>query len=246
MGFAPNNVILCDTKGVVYQGRTEGMNQWKSAHAVETAARTLADAMEGADAVFGLSVKGALHARDGALDGAESDHLRHGQSRSRDHAGGGGGDPRRRHHGDGPLRLSEPGQQRARLPLHLPRRARRARDDHQHGDEDRRRAGAGRARARGRAGRGRRRLSGLAPALRARLHHPGAVRSAPDRDRAAGRGAGRDGYRRRAPADRRHARPTRRSSRRGAIPSPARSTASSSACAVIRSAWSSPKARRSR
>lgn len=60
MGFAPQNVTLCDTKGVIYKGRTEGMNQWKSAHAVETKARSLADAMEGADVVFGLSVKGAL------------------------------------------------------------------------------------------------------------------------------------------------------------------------------------------
>ncbi|EDQ35607.1 Malic enzyme [Hoeflea phototrophica DFL-43] len=60
MGFAPENVTLCDTKGVIYKGRTEGMNQWKSAHAVETEARSLADAMEGADVVFGLSVKGAL------------------------------------------------------------------------------------------------------------------------------------------------------------------------------------------
>lgn len=60
MGFAPNNVVLCDTKGVVYRGRTEGMNQWKSAHAVETKARSLAEAMDGADAVFGLSVKGAF------------------------------------------------------------------------------------------------------------------------------------------------------------------------------------------
>ncbi|PWK70525.1 NADP-dependent malic enzyme [Aminobacter sp. AP02] len=60
MGFTPDNVILCDTKGVVYQGRTEGMNQWKSAHAVKTEARTLADAMDGADIVFGLSAKGAL------------------------------------------------------------------------------------------------------------------------------------------------------------------------------------------
>jgi malate dehydrogenase (oxaloacetate-decarboxylating)(NADP+) len=60
MGFAPENVILCDTKGVVYRGRTEGMNQWKSAHAVETKARTLADAMDGADIVFGLSAKGAF------------------------------------------------------------------------------------------------------------------------------------------------------------------------------------------
>src|SRR5215210_6869062 len=60
IGFAPNHVILCDTKGVVYRGRTEGMNQWKSAHAAETSARTLADAMEGADIAFGLSVKGAF------------------------------------------------------------------------------------------------------------------------------------------------------------------------------------------
>ncbi|MCO6391606.1 NADP-dependent malic enzyme [Aliihoeflea aestuarii] len=60
LGFAPHNVILCDTKGVVYQGREEGMNQWKSAHAAPTKARTLADALEGADVFFGLSAKGAL------------------------------------------------------------------------------------------------------------------------------------------------------------------------------------------
>src|SRR5580698_932278 len=60
MGLRPEHVILCDTKGVVYQGRTEGMNQWKSAHAATTKARTLMEAMDGADVVFGLSVKGAL------------------------------------------------------------------------------------------------------------------------------------------------------------------------------------------
>ncbi|NNM74282.1 NADP-dependent malic enzyme [Enterovirga aerilata] len=60
LGLRPENVLLCDTKGVVYAGRTDGMNQWKSAHAVETSKRTLADAMDGADAVFGLSVKGAF------------------------------------------------------------------------------------------------------------------------------------------------------------------------------------------
>ena len=60
MGVRPEHVILCDTKGVVYQGRREGMNQWKSAHAVGTKARTLADAVEGADVFFGLSIKGAL------------------------------------------------------------------------------------------------------------------------------------------------------------------------------------------
>ncbi len=60
MGVPPQNVILADSKGVVYKGRSEGMNQWKSAHAVETKARTLAEAMEGADVFFGLSAAGAL------------------------------------------------------------------------------------------------------------------------------------------------------------------------------------------
>jgi malate dehydrogenase (oxaloacetate-decarboxylating)(NADP+) len=60
MGMPSENVILCDTKGVVYKGRTEGMNQWKSAHAVETPARALAEALVGADIFYGLSVKGAL------------------------------------------------------------------------------------------------------------------------------------------------------------------------------------------
>ena len=60
MGMPHNNAILCDTKGVIYQGRTEGMNQWKSAHAVKTKARSLAEAMVGADVFFGLSAKGAV------------------------------------------------------------------------------------------------------------------------------------------------------------------------------------------
>ena len=60
MGVRADNCIAVDNTGVIYRGRTAGMNQWKSAHAVETDARTLADAMKGADVFFGLSVKGAL------------------------------------------------------------------------------------------------------------------------------------------------------------------------------------------
>src|SRR5450755_2723368 len=60
MGVPHDNVILCDTKGVLYKGRTDGMNQWKSAHAIETKLRTLEQAMEGADVFYGLSVKGAV------------------------------------------------------------------------------------------------------------------------------------------------------------------------------------------
>ncbi len=60
IGFTPQNVVLCDTKGVIYRGRQQGMNQWKSAHAVETKARSLAEALAGADVFFGLSAKGAV------------------------------------------------------------------------------------------------------------------------------------------------------------------------------------------
>jgi len=60
MGMRSEHIVLCDTKGVIYQGRTEGMNQWKSAHAANTRARTLTQALEGADVCFGLSVKGAV------------------------------------------------------------------------------------------------------------------------------------------------------------------------------------------
>ncbi|HWX50132.1 MAG TPA: NADP-dependent malic enzyme [Roseomonas sp.] len=62
MGMRPENIMMCDTKGVLYRGREAGMNQWKSAHAVATDRRTLAEAMEGADAFFGLSAKGAVTA----------------------------------------------------------------------------------------------------------------------------------------------------------------------------------------
>ena len=62
MGAKHDNCIMCDTKGVIWQGRTEGMNQWKSAHAARTEARTLDDAMKGADVFLGVSAKGAVTA----------------------------------------------------------------------------------------------------------------------------------------------------------------------------------------
>ncbi len=60
MGLPHENAILCDTTGVIYRGREKGMNQWKSAHAVDTKARTLAEAVAGSDVFFGLSAAGAL------------------------------------------------------------------------------------------------------------------------------------------------------------------------------------------
>lgn len=60
MGATNENVILCDRSGVIYKGRKEGMNQWKSKHAVNTDARTLSDAMCNCDVFLGLSAKGAV------------------------------------------------------------------------------------------------------------------------------------------------------------------------------------------
>ena len=60
MGVSHENVLMCDRSGVIYQGRTEKMDQWKSAHAVPTDRRTLAEAMEGADVFLGLSAAGAV------------------------------------------------------------------------------------------------------------------------------------------------------------------------------------------
>jgi malate dehydrogenase (oxaloacetate-decarboxylating)(NADP+) len=59
MGVPHDNVILCDRKGVIYQGR-EGLDQWKSAHAAKTETRTLEEALKGADVFLGLSAAGAL------------------------------------------------------------------------------------------------------------------------------------------------------------------------------------------
>jgi malate dehydrogenase (oxaloacetate-decarboxylating)(NADP+) len=60
MGVPHDNVIMCDRSGVIYQGRTDQMDQWKSAHAAKTEARTLTEALVGADIFLGLSAKDAL------------------------------------------------------------------------------------------------------------------------------------------------------------------------------------------
>jgi len=59
-GVPNENVTMLDRKGVIYRGRTEGMDQWKSTHAIDTKHRTLEEAINGADVFLGLSAKGAL------------------------------------------------------------------------------------------------------------------------------------------------------------------------------------------
>ena len=60
LGVKPNNMIMCDTKGVIYKGRVEGMNPYKALFAADTPFRTLEEAANGADVLFGLSAKGAF------------------------------------------------------------------------------------------------------------------------------------------------------------------------------------------
>jgi len=62
MGIRHENVTICDLDGVLYRGREKGMDQWKSAHAIDTPARTLEEALVGADVFLGLSAAGALPA----------------------------------------------------------------------------------------------------------------------------------------------------------------------------------------
>ena len=145
LGVKKENVILVDTKGVVYKGRTEGMNEYKAEFAADTKARTLEEALEGADVFLGCSVKGLSDPGHGPVDGQGPHRLRARQPGSGDQLPGRQGGPRRRHHGHRALRLPEPGEQRPRLPLHLPRRPRRARHGHHRGDEDGGGPGAGRS-----------------------------------------------------------------------------------------------------
>jgi malate dehydrogenase (oxaloacetate-decarboxylating)(NADP+) len=60
VGARKSNMIMCDTKGIIFKGRTEGMNKYKEEFAVETKKRTLADAIEDSDLFIGVSVKGAV------------------------------------------------------------------------------------------------------------------------------------------------------------------------------------------
>ena len=117
-----------------------------------------------------------VHAGDGQVDGGGPDRVRHGQPRSGDPARGCARRARRRDHGHRAIGLSEPGQQRARVPVHLPRRARRPRLQHQRRDVPGRHVRPGRA-GQGRRARVRRGgVRGQAPALRAGVPDPDAVR----------------------------------------------------------------------
>ncbi len=144
----------------------------------------------------GLLGQGHGDPGDGPVDGPRPDRLRAGQPGPGDQLPGGGGRAVGRDHGHRPLRLPQPGQQRPRLPLHLPRRARRAGHRHHRGDEDGGRPGPGGAGPGGRAGVGLPRLRRREVPLRPRVHHPQAARPAGAALGGAGGGQGGHGRRR--------------------------------------------------
>ena len=130
------NILMCDSRGVIYAGREEGMNEFKVQYAAPTHARTLGRRPAGRRRIH-RPVRTRLRQQgDGAQHGARPHHLRHGQSGPGDHLGSRPGRAQRRHLRHRPQRLPQPGEQRAGLPLHLPRCAGCSRPRHQHGNED--------------------------------------------------------------------------------------------------------------
>ena len=202
LGAKRENIWVTDIKGVVHEGRNELMDRWKSVYAQDTDARTLADVIAECRRVPRPLGRRRSETRAARPDGAApADHGAR-QSLSGDHAGRGRGRAARRDDLHRPLGLSEPGQQRPVLSLHLPRRARCRRDHDQRGDEGRRREGHRRSCARSALRGGGARLWRRGASLRREVPDPEPVRSAPDPAHRAGGGEGRDGFRRRHEAAR--------------------------------------------
>ena len=88
LGVQRENILIVDTDGVIYKGRDRKHEPVQGAvRGRHRSARTLAEAMRGADVFVGLSAGGQLTRGDGAQHGAEPDHLRAGEPGSGDHVG---------------------------------------------------------------------------------------------------------------------------------------------------------------
>jgi malate dehydrogenase (oxaloacetate-decarboxylating)(NADP+) len=214
LGVRKENLIMLDTKGVIYKGRKEGMNPYKERFAADTEARTLAEAIRGADVFLGLSVADVL-TPEMVKSMAERPII----------FALANPDPEIRYElakevrpdaivATGRSDYPKPGQQRAGLPLHLPRGPGRAGAGDQRRDEAGRGPGPGRPGPRGRAGQRAEGLRAGDAALRAGLHHPQAAGPAGD---ALGGAGGRPG----GHGDRRGADPHRHRGIPGAAGRPA-------------------------
>ncbi len=203
LGVKPSNIFVCDSKGVVREGRGDKLDESKQRYCQKTEARTLADVVKGADVFLGCSAAGVM---DEAMVKSMADQpiilaLANPEPEIRPELAK--ASAARLHHRHRAFGLSEPGQQRAVLSVHLPRRAGLRRDQDQRGDEAGlrardRRAGQGRDQRRGG-----RCLPRARAEVRRRLPDPHALRRAPDPAHRAGGGQGGDGLRRGDAADRR-------------------------------------------
>ena len=202
LGIPHDSIAVCDRKGVLRSARDD-LNEQKQRYALDTDARTLDEVIEGADIFLGLSGPGTLSRAMVETMGPEAHHPGARQPDAGNHARGRVRRAAGRDHCDRTLRLSEPGEQRPVLPLHLPRRARLRGDRDQHGDEACLRACDRRSRHGRIVGRGGGRLRRSVAEIRRHLHHSEALRSAPHIDRARRRCRGCDGERCGEPPDRR-------------------------------------------
>lgn len=136
LGLQKHNIVVCDSKGVIYQGREPNMAETKAAYAVvDDGKRTLDDVIEGADIFLGCSGPKVLTRGNGEENGPCANDHGAGEPGTGNSAAAGERSASGCHHLYRPFRLPEPGEQRSLLPVHLPWRAGRWRNRHQRRDE---------------------------------------------------------------------------------------------------------------
>ena len=202
LGVKRENVLVCDSKGVIYRGRETDLETNKARYAQQTARARWPTPSTAPTCSLDVG-RGRAQAGDGGDDGAAPIILALANPTPGNPARGGAGGAARLSHRDRPFRLSEPGEQRPVLPVHLSRRARRRRDPHHRRDEARLRQRDRRAGAGGAVGRGGDRLRRAEAVVRPGVHHSQALRSAADRPHRAGGRPGGHGLRRGDASDRR-------------------------------------------
>ena len=203
LGLRMENILVTDAKGVVYEGRAEGMDPIKARYARPTSARTLGDIIDGSRYLPRAFGRRGAEAGYGQAHGEGPTDLGAGQPDAGNQSGRRQGRPSRRDHSDRPFGLSQSSEQRPVFSIPVSRCARRRCNDDQRRNEVRGRAGHRRIGACRAIRRCRDRLWGSTSGVRAQLPDTDALRSAPHRANCSSRCQGSHGQRRRHPTARR-------------------------------------------